>query len=300
MPALRELTVDYVYQEQWGLRGRNLLIMLAIYFGGIGGGLFLVSLFGDYAQGALLGVSIAAVGKGFSHIFFLGRPERFWRAVWRPQSSWISRGFVFFGVFLVSGLAYLMPAYSGFSWLPWSSQGWLGGIFLRWLSILSAFLTVTYTGFLLGRSGIPFWNNSLLPALFAGVSLYSGAGLAGFFVRLISEAKSNRVLFEQLALWSGLAVLAMLAFYLMGSHSFNPASQRSVRYLALNRGTAWWFYGLFLALGLCLPLAVYATHTLFSPVADEVLMAVEVIEVLIGALLFRYIFFRGGIFLPVY
>ncbi len=299
MPTIREFNVDYVSQDQWGVGGRNLLIMLAIYFGGIGGGLFLVSIFAGYPLGALIGVLIAAVGKSISHIFFLGRPDRFWRAVWRPHSSWISRGFVFFGLFVLSGLGHLLPAYSAFRWLPWSTQDWFGGPFLLWVSVITAFLTVAYTGFLLGRSGISFWNNSLLPALFAAVSLYSGAGLSGFVLKLNPGAQANEVFIEQFALWGGVAVLALLVSYFLGSYNFNLASQRSVRTLAMNSSTAWWFYGLFLVVGLCLPLAIYLLNAA-APLAPGVIMAAELIEVLIGALLFRYIFFRAGVFLPVY
>lgn len=300
MPAIRELTVDFVTQDQWGTRGRNLLLMLAVYFGGIGGGLFLVSLFAGYPQGAILGVAIAAVAKGLSHIFFLGRPGRFWRAVWRPQASWISRGFIFFAVFVLSGLGHLLPAYPAFQWLPWTSQDWFGGGVLLWLSVLTAFLTVAYTGFLLNRSAISFWNNSLLPALFAAVSLYSGAGLSGFFLRLIPETTANEAFLEQLALWAGVVVLALLLFYFVGGYSLNPASQRSVRSLVLNPEAAWWFYGLFLIVGICFPLAIYVVNAQVANVGAGLLMTVELIEVLIGALLFRYIFFRAGVFLPVY
>ncbi len=300
MPVIRELTLDYVNQDQWGVRGRNVLIMLAIYFGGIGGGFFLVSLFAGYAQGALVGLLIALIGKSITHITFLGRPERFWRAVWRPHSSWISRGFIFFGVFLLSGLGHLLPAYSAFKWLPWTNQDWFGGSFLFWLSAVTALFTITYTGFLLARSGIPFWNNSLLPALFAAVSLYSGAGLSGFFLRLIPGAKVNEQLIEQFALWGGIVVLALLFSYLLGSYNYNIASKRSVQSLAMNRKSAWWFYGLFLIVGLCLPLAFYLINAAFVPVEPALLMVLELVEVLIGALLFRYIFFRAGVFLPVY
>ncbi|MDP2728522.1 MAG: NrfD/PsrC family molybdoenzyme membrane anchor subunit [Dehalococcoidia bacterium] len=298
MPVAREFTVDYLFQEQWGLKRRNLLIMLAFYFGGIGGGLYLVSLFAGYSHGALIGLLIAGVGKSLTHIFFLGRPDRFWRAVWRPQSSWISRGFIFFAIFLLSGLAYVLPQYGAFAWLPWTAQGGLGGA-LFWVSVLTSFLTITYTGLLMNRSAIPFWNNSLLPALFGVVSLWTGASLAGFFERLLPQAGVNLPLFKQFGLWGGAATLALLLFYLMGSYSFNLASKRAVRTLALNPGTAWFFYGLFLIVGICIPVIVYAVDVV-AEAQVAMVVAAELLEILLGAVLFRYIFFRGGVFLPVY
>ena len=298
MPALKEFTVDYTFQDQWGLRGRNTLLMLAIYFGGIGGGFYLVSLFAGYTWGALLGIVLAGVGKTVSHVAFLGRPERFWRAGLRPQSSWISRGFIFFGLFLLSGLGYVLPQYHSFSWLPWKAGSGFG-VFLLWLSVITAFLTITYTGFLLNRSAIRFWNNSLLPALFMLVSLWSGASLSGFFLRFIKASSVNVDLIREFALWGGVATLVLLLFYYWGSYNFDLASRRAVQVLALNADTAWLFYGLFIVVGLCFPVLVYALDAT-TGMSDAWLAVAEVVEVIVGALLFRYTFFRGGVFLPVY
>jgi len=298
MPAVREFTVDYVFQDQWGLRGRNTLLMLAIYFGGIGGGFFLVSLFSGYTWGALIGVLIAVIGKGVTHVAFLGRPERFWRAAWRPNSSWISRGFVFFGLFALSGLGYVLPQFQAFTWLPWESTSGFGVISL-WVSIITAFLTITYTGFLLNRSAIRFWNNSLLPVLFMVVSLWSGASLSGFFMHFLKSPDANLSPIREFSLWGGVATLVLLLFYYWGSYSFDLASKKAVQSLAMNSKTAWLFYGLFLVVGLFFPVAVYTLDAVYGT-GDVVLAAAELAEVIIGAILFRYTFFRAGVFLPVY
>lgn len=294
MATSSKFVVDYVFQKEWGTHGRSLLIMLAIYFGGIGGGLYLVSLLAGYPEGALLGILIGGVGKGLSHIFFLGRPERFWRAIRRPHSSWISRGFIFFGVFLLSGLGYVLPS---FGWLPWATNSGFG-VFLYWVSIITALLTVTYTGLLLNRSAIPFWNHSLLPILFLSVSILSGASLAGFALPIIPRASAQTALIHQVAVWGGIASLVLLGFYFWSAYTVNTASQRSVRFLAFERQTAWYFYGAFLIVGLAFPLAVNIANAM-AGVPLGLLMTAELLEVVVGAVLFRYVFLRGGVFLPV-
>lgn len=296
MPEASKFVVDHAFQKEWGVRGRNLLIMFAFYFGGIGAGLYLISLLGSYPLGALLGIIVGGIGKGLSHIFFLGRPLRFWRAVWRPQASWISRGFIFFSVFLLSGLGYLLPEYPAFAWLPWTAQEGFG-VFLYWVSVVSAFLTIVYTGLLLNRTAIPFWNYSLLPVLFVAISLFSGADLANLFYHLLPQTGVNVSLIDQSALWWGIGVLCLLFFYFWSAFNVNVASQKSVRYLALNRETAWYFYGLFLILGLSFPVIVYTINTLKGGVDSTIFIFADLVEVIIGALLFRYILLRGGVFM---
>ncbi len=289
--------VDYTFQKEWGAGGRSLLIMLALYFGGIGAGLYLIALLANYTQAALLGVIIVGVGKSLSHIFFLGRPERFWRAAWRPGSSWISRGLIFFIAFVVSGLGYLLPGYSAFAWLPWTAQGAFGEVLL-WLSVASAFLTITYTGLLLNRTAIPFWNQSLLPVLFLTISLLTGATIAHLFLHFSPQAGVNVSVISQSVLWMGWGTLILLFFYMWGAYSVNLASQRSVRFLALERKSIWYFYGLFLILGLLFPLVVATVNTVVG-VTSVLFVVASFVEVIIGAILFRYLILRGGVFLPI-
>ncbi len=289
--------VDYTVQKEWGIGGRRFLMMLALYFGGIGAGAYLVSLLAGYHQAALLGLSIVAIGKSLSHIFFLGRPERCWRAVWRPLSSWISRGLIFMLVFVVAGLGYLLPAYSAFAWLPWTSQG-VFGQFLLWLSIVGAFLTIIYTGFVLNRTAIPFWNSSLLPVLFLTVSLATGASIAHLLLHFFPQSGVNASVMNQSLLWMGWATLVLLLFYFWTAYKVNPASQRSVRYLALDRKGIWYFWGLFLIVGFVFPLVVATVNTLVE-VTSVLFVVASLTEIIIGAALFRYLFLKGGIYLPI-
>ncbi|MBI2860646.1 MAG: polysulfide reductase NrfD [Chloroflexi bacterium] len=290
--------VDFTFQREWGLGGRRLLIMLALYFGGVGAGLYLVSLLAGFAGAALIGVLIVAIGKGVTHIFFLGRPERFWRAVRRPNSSWISRGFIFFTGFVVFALAYLLPDYAAFSWLPWTSQGAFGATLLG-LSVIFAFMTITYTGLLLNRTAVPFWNQSLLPVLFLAVSIFTGADIAHLVYHFAPVAGVEEAVITQAALWTGISTLVLLFFYFWSAYRVNLASQRSVRFLAMEGRNAWYFFGLFLAVGLIFPVVVFLVNAYGGGVGGGLLVVADVVEVAIGAVMFRYLFLRGGVFLPI-
>ncbi|MBI2874084.1 MAG: nitrite reductase, partial [Firmicutes bacterium] len=82
-----EFIVGYRRQTEW-----STLIALSFFFGKVGAGLFAISLFLGSGLLGLVGLVITAVGKGTAHLLYLGRPERFIRAMARPDRSWIARG----------------------------------------------------------------------------------------------------------------------------------------------------------------------------------------------------------------
>ncbi|MCL5959221.1 MAG: hypothetical protein M1358_07870 [Chloroflexi bacterium] len=102
--------VDFREQTEW-----KWLIASAFFLGGLGSGLFLVSAHMDFPVGLALGLVVVLVGKNTAHLLYLGRPERFWRALANPAASWISRGFFATVAFAVFGDFYLALS-SG--WLP--------------------------------------------------------------------------------------------------------------------------------------------------------------------------------------
>ena len=94
--------VGYNPQKEWAW-----LITTAFFLGEVGAGLFLVSLFLPEKinfWSALAGWLIVAIGKNTAHFIYLGKPWRFWRMIFRPQTSWISRGFYATTLMCVLGL----------------------------------------------------------------------------------------------------------------------------------------------------------------------------------------------------
>jgi formate-dependent nitrite reductase membrane component NrfD len=157
-------------QTEW-IEKKGMLIWLAFYFGGLGGGLYLVSLFFNNLWGMLLGFLLAAVLKGLLNLADLGRPARFWRVIVNFKTSWLSRGLVtviaFTGLsFIQIVVSYLFPDQS---------------VLLLLLRVSSGILAVgviAYAGFILtSMKGIPFWNLVFLPVMFVTLGVLGGLGL---------------------------------------------------------------------------------------------------------------------------
>ena len=97
-----QFTMGYRPQGEW-----SWLITTAFFLGNVGAGLFLISYFNSLYLGAGVGLLIVGVGKSTAHLLYLGRPERFLRVIVRWRTSWISRGLIAMGLFLVFGVVYL-------------------------------------------------------------------------------------------------------------------------------------------------------------------------------------------------
>lgn len=279
--------LNFRFQREWGGAGRRLFIVLAFYFGGAGAGTYLVSVLADFVPGALLGIGIVGIGKSAAHILFLGRPARFWRAMTRPHSSWISRGVIFFTLFVLSALAYL--------WVAAASA--LSAI-LFWLSLVSAFLTILYSGLLLNRTAIPLWRQSLVPVLFVVMSLASGANLSALLGRLFAQESLAVETFDPLAFWGAIIMLGLLAIFLWNAYGADPASRHSMRWWLTGKEGAWCFYGLFLAVGLLFPIGAHLFGEIF-PVPKGLLLSAYLGEAILGAYVFRHLILRGGVFRPI-
>ncbi len=150
-----EFTIDYQTQQEW-----SWLLTASFFLEGVGAGLFILSLVLGLAAGALLGV--VAVGLGALCLLLdLGHMERFWRAVSRPGTSWISRGIIIITLFLVLGVLWVAPFYV--TALPWGEGTRLGQV-LGALAAVFAFGVMLYGGFVMAYSpAIAFWNTGNSP-----------------------------------------------------------------------------------------------------------------------------------------
>ena len=164
----------YGSQRIWGWR-----MAIYLFLVGLGGGCYLIGilfdlLFSGYSTiaqiGVLLGVPIALVGTLFL-LTDLGRPDKAVRAILRPSTSWISRGTLILGSFLILGILHI-------AFFVWPFASLIDGMNLqRVLEAITGFLAllaVIYTGLALATfRPLSFWCNPLLPALFliSGISL---------------------------------------------------------------------------------------------------------------------------------
>jgi len=263
-------------QQEWAW-----LVAIDLFFGGLGGGLFLLfhHLTLSPAIG-LLSLGLVTVG-GLVLLAELGHPMRAWRAMAKPRTSWISRGMISVFLFIVLGFFYIAPSVSFFSWLPWNPAGYSERV-IGTVAAVCALLVTLYPGFVLSASpSIPFWNSPLLPILFFAQSLLGASAvviLFSPFPRLLSLA----------------AVLIVVNLFLIAIHLWTLkhsglAAKEAVR--LLQCGSLGWIFNVgVVVIGMVFPLVV----TLWVPSAVVLASAF----ILIGGLLFRYCVLKAGVYVP--
>ena len=268
------------FQRDW-IEGRGLWLLAAIYFGGVGGGLFIASVVVNWHLGILIALGITAILKGGAHLLFLTQPWKFWRIFWRPQTSWISRGIYFVFLFIVFGLAYYF----------------IGGTTLKAISVFFALCLVIYTGFvLLASKPISFWNNPLLPILFVSVSLTSGISLLETIHVFSPQDIANPELLKVAGPWGVVITALLILVYLVGNLHSSVTARESVIYLVKGQ-LAPLFHAGVVFLGIILPMVIFiAVH--FAIVPPSALAAAGISE-LIGAFILRYSIMKAGISAPL-
>jgi len=174
-------------QTEWGW-----LIAAYLFLAGVGGGAYLAGVIVDFKYGAdwmtlskigvFLGVPCVLIGTLFL-LADLGKPLNAWRVWMKPGTSWIARGTIIIVLFMI--FAAIQTAF--WVWpLPGSIENARGIIAV--LGAIFAFLTVIYTGLLLGYSQpIALWRTALLPVLFFVSAVSTGImaiiliGRTGYF-----------------------------------------------------------------------------------------------------------------------
>jgi formate-dependent nitrite reductase membrane component NrfD len=266
--------VRFEAQSQW-----RLLILIAFFAGGFGCGLYVASWFLDFLPGMLLGLFLVGVVKGGAHVAYLGRPERCWRALARPRTSWISRGLIGVALFLISGTLYAALKIPPFGWL----------------AVTAAVFVMLYTGYLMAFSpSIPFWNSALLPLLFLVYSAESGTALTIPLYAMVTGADVHTLEAIEIALL--LFVGGIIVSYLSGAYHSSLSAQEAVR-LFIRGKLAPLFFVSVLLLGLAAPLAL----TVFSYLNSPVPLAAMWLSALLGiqgAFAFRWAILRAGVYAP--
>jgi formate-dependent nitrite reductase membrane component NrfD len=194
------------------------LIAAYLFLAGVGGGAFLTGVIADLAGGSdwmtvsqigvFLGVPCVLIGTMFL-LADLGRPINAWRVWMKPKTSWIARGTIIIVIFMV--FAAIETA-----WWIWPFPGPLADNesarhIIGVLGAIFAFLTVIYTGLLLGYSQpIALWNTALLPVLFFVSAVSTGImaivliaqvlGVAGPQLALLANIDAVILVFEMFVL----------------------------------------------------------------------------------------------------
>jgi formate-dependent nitrite reductase membrane component NrfD len=283
-----EWMVRSTYQTEWITR-RGIFLWLAMYAGGLGGGLYLVSLYFNSVIGMLISLLIVAGLKGGFHFAYLGKPLRFWRMMFRPQTSWIARGFIF--VVLFVGFAAIQLILS--HWLP----GTTWEILFKVLAGLMAFGVAIYTGFVLNSvKAVSLWNSPLLPFLFVMWGLMGGFGLSVIIALYGCDVDLHGA--ETGTCWLLMINALLIIVYLWTSAHRDETGKKSVMdQMRGNVAPAFWI-GVVL-LGIAVPLTIVLFSTLSGDVIPAVIIAGVSCEV-IGGLSMRYCLLKVGIYKPLF
>lgn len=283
MPLVgNEFVSGYRLQTEWAT-----LIAAAFFFGKIGAGLFIMSVFFTNSWiGALVGLLIVLIGKGGAHLLYLGRPERFWRGLMKPGTSWVARGFWAMMIMMVAGTFFLI--------LP---AGSAASLVFKVIAGLSAFVVAIYDGYLMNSSpSIPLWNTAMMPVLCLFYSLLGGTTLTLFLIEFgFAEVAVNTIFLNNMEIVLLITNLIVIGLYLLSMANATAAAKESMRLLV--RGTfAVPFYTLALGLGLVFTLLM----SLFvGSHGGAGIVGLITAADLIGHYFLFYLLLRVGVYKPV-
>lgn len=286
-------------QTEWGW-----LLIWDFFLAGAGAGAYIVGVLADYLGeksrvASKVGVFLSAplvIGGVLFLMFDLGRPERF-MSVFGNFGSLIAIGSVFISAFLVIAIIHIGLWIWPFKFLEKASM------LRRVLGVIGTILALgvmTYPGVAMSLAHVPFWESGLLPLLFIGVALMTGAAaivmvLGIFQARSVGDAKelvagSIRSLAAPL-LALGVFVLAVLFFYTVSA--MEPSAQASTMLLTSGSFSALFWGGLIVA-GLLLPIVLLGLG-LKGRGGLPLLAALSSLLLLVGGLLARYLVVSAGV-----
>ncbi len=230
-----------------------------LFLGGVGAGAYAVAAAASFLgwtevanMGVILSFPLVIIGSLVlaSH---LGKPGRAMLAMSKPGSSWISRGIMFIGAFVVLSIAHYVLK--------------TPPVILPILGLISALLVMIYTGALIsGAKGYPLWRTAILPVLF----LISGCftGLCAVFVGIGAMGGAG-VSVEQLRymalMGAGIVVVEYLVilFFLHSAYRTRDSKEAAVR--IVKKGS---FVFVDLILGLAVPMIIMMVMYFGMPNAE--------------------------------
>ncbi len=261
-------------QHEWAW-----LLALYLFVGSLGGALYvLVWLLTLPSWLALVAIGLVLAGA-LTLLVKLGNPQRAWRAISRPGSSWISRGVLSVSSFLAFAVLAAAPEFVP---LPWSA-GTPVGKALAGIAALCALATAIYPGFVVASSrAIAFWRTPMLPLLFFTYALMAASGVV-----LLAAPAAPAMRIELLA--SGLVALNLVlsGVYLLAMNGAGGAARESVHRLTRGPLGAVYWLGV-VVVGLIVPLVLLGLFGSAQALAGAC--------ILLGGLLLRYGVLKAGVY----
>jgi len=284
---IHEWMINYTRQTEW-IDRRGIFLWIAFYAGGLGGGLYLVSLYFNSLWGMFISWLIIAIIKGGAHLIYLGKPLRFWRIILRPNTSWLARGIIFVFMFIIFTAIQLIFSY----WLPGSAAE----IVFKSLAGIAALAVTVYTGFVLNTvKAVPFWNSTLLPLLFVLCGIMGGFGLS--VIIALNGGNVDISTAETGSRWLLIINALIIVIYLWTAANRETTGKKSVmEQMRGNLAPIFWI-GI-VALGIVIPLAIAFSSYITGEVSPALLITGVACEV-IGGLALRYCVLKAGAYKPL-
>lgn len=276
------LRAGYRFQRHW-----DNSMAYAFIFAELGAGLYFVSLLMNSMVGMVVGLALVSTGKPYFHLAHMGVPSRSWRAMLRPDRSWISRGLLGLGAMIGSGFLYVIALAFGDQLGIGADAGIVG--FFKLASAVFAVVVMCYQGFAMSHStAIGIWNSAIIPmaSLLYSLSL----GVAGALI-LLPTATAGSLVDTQLLLLLGLAVMHVMLLH--GGWHGSPGARTSVE-LLLQTGYAKWFWSLVVGAGVVVPALIMWMAPGHGPLA-----IISGVAMLSGFCTWRILIFKIGVYEPI-
>lgn len=271
--------LGYRFQRYW-----DTSMALAFFAAEVGTGLFLVSFYFGLLPGMILGLAISATLKPYFHLAHMGVPGKSWRAILRPDRSWVSRGAIAIGVLIGFGALHVVDRSFG---LPAALSAPVA-----YLAVAGALVVMCYQGMAMSDSeAFTLWASPLVPLASFCYSLTAGA--LATLVLGWEALDAQRALLSSVALALLLIDLAVVVGLLIHVKGKSKGGAFSVELLTSGEYAGKFRY-LVLLLGLVLPAALLAAGGGAQWVALLALLAM-----LAGFLAFRLLMFKAAVFEPI-
>jgi polysulfide reductase chain C len=278
------------------------LIAAYLFLAGVGGGAYLTGVIADLANrtsflngvdwtiiskiGVFLSVPCVLIGTFFL-LADLGKPINAWRVWMKPGTSWIARGTIIIVLFMV------FAAIQTVFWIwpfPGAIENARGVIAL--LGAVFAFLTVIYTGLLLGYSQpIALWRTALLPVLFLVSALSTGIMAIILVGQYLEIGEGKLALLAHVDALILLFEMFVLIVFLYNAYRTIESRFSAKRILAGAVAPAFWL-GV-VACGLIFPFFLELLG------AGGTVSALAALLGLFGGLCLRYSILAGGSLIPL-
>lgn len=282
------------------------LIAFAIFFGGLGGGSFIITTITsfvapDLKEVMIYGSIIGVVSAVLCVLFFaleVGHPERFLRLFLNFPSSMISFGTSVLVLIILLGLFYttfylpeLFPSLKPI--LPWYINIGLRQA-LGVIMLILGFCLVGYTAFVLGAARAnAFWETPLLPILFLASGISTALATIGLTLTIFNSDKIGMIHMIDVTDLYMLILEFGIVLSFVYSMLFKPKEEAVIAARALTRGSLkMWFWFGFIGIGLLIPAVIIGLLEFVG--FNRPLVMVAMSSVIIGGLVMRYLIVTAG------